>query len=67
MIRKDHNGVDFPGVTLHAGTEAGAQQINVIDEQTAVPVSQIEREEPGSTWGVVAPVVGHGSASLPGD
>ncbi|MDT4862222.1 hypothetical protein FQZ97_968620 [compost metagenome] len=59
VIGEDDDGVDAPGVALHAVAEAGPQEINVLREQTAAPVGHVEREEPGRAWGVVAAVVGH--------
>ncbi|MOA44424.1 hypothetical protein D3C78_1667040 [compost metagenome] len=59
VVREDHDGVDAPGMVPHAQTEAGSQQVDVLGQQTASSVRQIEGKEPGGARGVVAAVVGH--------
>jgi hypothetical protein len=41
------------------GLKRRAQTVNVLDEKTAAPVSQIDREEIRAAWNKAATITGH--------
>jgi hypothetical protein len=59
MIRQDDDGFDVERMAAPNITERLAQEIDVIDEKTQAPLSQIGREEKAAAADEVSPIVCH--------
>lgn len=59
MLRQDHPGIDVEWSPRAPFPHRLAQGVNVADQEVAVPVQQIDREEIGAPRDTVTPIVGH--------